>query len=114
MKPIKRDIWNVRGDTLTFSVKTPLDAAVESMYFSVKKYTTDNHYVIQKALGDGIVDDTEENDDTKLYTISVESEDTNSLEPGDYIYDLQINIDGCTLTPIYGMFKVTADITREV
>ena len=114
MKPVKRDVWNARGDTFAFSVKTPLDATVESMYFSVKKYSTDTNYIIQKALGDGIENVTDENDDTKWYTITVAPEDTNSLELGDYYYDFQIKLDGDVLTPIYGLFKVTTDITREV
>lgn len=114
MKPIKRDIWNARGDTFAFSVKLPLDAEVESMFFSVKKHAMNSSYILQKSLGNGIVDDTDENDETKWFTVTVAPEDTNDLELGDYYYDLQVKIDGDVLTPIEGLFKVTTDITREV
>ena len=113
MKPIRRDIINPRGDSLTFTVKVPLDSTPD-IRFSIKKNKTDRSYILQKTIGDGIRDETEETDDVRWFTVNVAPSDTNDVMPGDYYYDLQVKLDGEVLTPIEGLFKITFDISREV
>ena len=71
-------------------------------------------YVFQKILNNGITkDNTQSTETVKVYKIRVEASDTETLEYGDYYYDLQLvaNTDD-VFTPIRGALKINWDITR--
>ncbi len=61
------------------------------LFFSVKKKDTDENYVFQKTLNDGIIFDSTNNQ----YLIEIEYEDTKSLNIGSkLLYDITVYYDG--------------------
>lgn len=100
----------VRGDTLSFGLDFEnLDQDLTSAFFSVKVNATDDDYVFQKSLNDGIekVNDNE-------YIVRVAPEDTAELEAGNYHFDLQIEANGDVFTIMIGILVLEQDVTWEV
>ena len=108
---IKKDIELTRGDTLAFDVTISEieDVTIESMYFSVKKKPSDDVYIFQKSIGNGI----SELEPLK-YRVRVAPEDTCEVIAGKYAYDLQIGLGGDIYTPLIGTFKLNWDVTEEI
>lgn len=48
-----------------------------------------------------------------VYELYIEPQDTVSLKPGIYYYDVQVNVSDLVSTPTYGKFELVGDITRE-
>lgn len=93
-----KKISMVRGDTnppLQINFSREIDSAI----FSVKKNINDTEYILQKQIVDGL--------------LKFEHEDTNTLDAGDYVFDIQVVYDGEIETPLIGTFKLIADVTRE-
>ena len=82
-----------RGDTQVLKKFKLLDAnkqeviltAAEELYFTVKKNTKTLAYLLQKKLGEGI-----ELGDDGYYHITIDPQDTNSLDYGEYVYDIEL------------------------
>ena len=100
----------VRGDTLSFDVRlSDLDGAtISSLYFTVKKKASDEVFIFQKSIADGItkVDDT-------TYRVRVAPEDTSGVTAGKYAYDLQIGVDTDIYTLLMGSLTIVQDVTAE-
>lgn len=125
---IKKDIELTRGDTLVFDVTiSEIDGVtIESMYFSVKRKPSDEDYIFQKSIGDGITfienvmselseDPQEESEIVGYkYRVRVAPEDTYDVVAGKYAYDLQIKLGGDIYTPLLGTFKLNWDVTEEI
>ena len=104
---VKENISMVRGDTYAFDlVLSELDANVNTIFFTVKKWRDDAQPTVQKSLADGITTVGE-----LRYRIRVAPEDTKELEAGNYIYDLQIGIGEDIYTPMMGEFIIIQDVT---
>lgn len=102
-------IKSVRGDTIAFAIEIEgLDQDLESAYFSCKKNFTDENYIFQKSLGDGI-----EKVETNKYRIRVAPEDTAEVDPGRYYIDIQIGANGDIYTIFYGILNLLPDVTEE-
>lgn len=101
------DISMVRGDTLPFDVEIQ-DYEGEVDDFAMTCRATPNAVaaIFKKDLEDGIsvLDNT--------YTVRVAPEDTASLDPGVYYYDIQVTIDSDVFTPIKGKLYIDWDVTR--
>lgn len=103
LKIIGNNIYHIRGDTDSFDVElTQEDGSDIGPYtavFSVKKKITDDAYVFQAPVQNGVV--------------SLTHEMTNDLGAGDYIYDIEVRTpDGGVQTVGPGLFRVIADVTR--
>ena len=103
LKIIGNNIYHIRGDTDSFDVdltqEDGSDIGPYTAVFSVKKKITDDAYVFQAPVQNGVV--------------SLTHEMTNDLEAGDYIYDIKVRTQGAppqTVGP--GLFRVIADVTR--
>ena len=100
----------VRGDTLSFDVRlSDLDGAtISSLYFTVKKKASDEVFIFQKSMADGItkVDDT-------TYRVRVAPEDTSGVTAGKYAYDLQIGVGTDIYTLLMGSLTIVQDVTAE-
>ena len=103
LKIIGNNIYHIRGDTDSFDVNlTQEDGSDIGPYtavFSVKKKITDDAYVFQAPVQNGVV--------------SLTHEMTNDLEAGDYIYDIEVRTPGGgvqTIGPY--LFRLIADVTR--
>lgn len=100
----------VRGDTLAFGLDFEnLDQDLESAFFSVKVNATDDYYIFQKSLENGIykVADNE-------YIVRIAPEDTAELDAGNYNFDLQISVNGEVFTIMLGIIVLEQDVTWEV
>ena len=111
----KVNLEMIRGDTLQFAVEIEFDEGpqkLESAYFSCKK-NYDDKAIFQKKLNDGITYRATERN--KLYyVVRVAPEDTESVEPGQYYYDLQIGVNSDVFTILHGVLKIYDDVTIGV
>lgn len=103
LKIIGTSIYHIRGDTDSFDVNlTQEDGSDIGPYiavFSVKKKITDDAYVFQAPVQNGVV--------------SLTHDMTNDLEAGDYVWDIEVRTqDGWVQTVGPGIFRVIADVTR--
>lgn len=97
----------IRGDTVRFSLSFKnLDEDPDEIWFSVRE-NYDAPYIFQKSLDDGITQD----DDG--YAVRIAPEDTQELEAGKYVYDLEIKIDDDVYTPLTGRLDIAPDVTRR-
>lgn len=103
LKIIGTNIYHIRGDMDSFDVNlTQEDGSDIGPYiavFSVKKKITDDAYVFQAPVQNGVV--------------SLTHDMTNDLEAGDYVWDIEVRTqDGWVQTVGPGIFRVIADVTR--
>ena len=107
------NLYMVRGDTFRFTIEIEgLVQNLTSAYFSCKKNKDDDEYIFQKSLGDGIAK-VKDNENSKDYEIVVAPEDTEDVDFGNYIYDLQLAVGSDVLTPLLGTLTIDWDVTRE-
>ena len=100
----------VRGDTKSFAfeVEGMDEQEFDSIKFTCKKNYTDTTPVFQKTLGDGI----SEVKDGR-YVVRIAPEDTENVALGDYLYDLEMRVNGDVFTILRGKLRIVYDITRE-
>lgn len=99
----------VRGDTLCFGLQFEgLNQALEEACFTCKK-NLDENPVFQKSLNDGI-----ELVGSGEYAIRVAPEDTETLAPGAYFYDLEIRVNNDVFTVMRGILEILYDVTNEL
>lgn len=102
----------IKGDTFSFTIQIyDLEENLSEAYFSCKKNKSDETYIFQKSIGDGI--ELEETTDEYIsYRITVAPEDTNTIESGKYYYDLQLTTaDGDVFTPLNAVLTIIEDVT---
>lgn len=102
----------IKGDTFSFTIQIyDLEENLSEAYFSCKKNKSDETYIFQKSIGDGI--ELEETTDEYIsYKITVAPEDTNTIESGKYYYDLQLTTaDGDVFTPLNAVLTIIEDVT---
>lgn len=103
-----RYVAMTRGDTLSFGMEIEgLDQDLDTAFLTCRR----NHSeapVFQKSLGYGIT-----KQDIGRYVIRVAPEDTESLEPGKYYYDLEIGVNGDIFTVLKGVLELERDVTRR-
>ena len=94
-----------------------LDITNYKIYFSVKRNHSDSEYLFQKTSDD--VTEIEKTDSVNgEFRIYVKSSDTDDVVIGDeykyvdYLYDIQIESGNEKHTVSYGIFRISADITR--
>ena len=99
----------IKGDTMTFALEFDRATEIDSAFFSVKKNATDEGYVFQKTLNDGIYRASE-----NTYVVRVAPDDTSEIEAGNYNFDLEIIINGDVFTLMLGVLVIEQDVTWEV
>ncbi len=106
-----------RGDTQRLKKFKILDAnkqeiiltSSEELYFTVKKTTRDSSYLFQKKIGSGI-----ELGSDGYYHITIDPADTNSLEYGDYVYDIELKSISQGNTFVRTIIEGTITLEEEV
>lgn len=98
----------VRGDTLQFDVRlSEIDSSsITSLYFTVKKKAKDTGWIVQKSLDNGITSTGE-----AQYRVRVAPEDTENVDAGKYVFDLQVGIGNDIYTPLIGTVDIVQDVT---
>ena len=99
-----------RGDTkaLKFQRKAngePILTMANKVYFTVKLNYKEKEALFQKTIDDMTFDA------SGYYHFTINPEDTNNLDYGDYVYDLEIKTDNYTKTISKGAFSVTNEVT---
>lgn len=99
-----------RGDTLAIGLELEgvTTQEIEKARFSAKADRNDKSYVFQRPLGDGI-----EIVDENHLSVRIPPRDTANLEPNNYYYDLQIDINGDVFTIMDGKITLKKGITEE-
>ena len=96
-----------RGDTLSFGLEFEgLGQDLDSAFMTVKKNALDETPLFQKSLGDGI----SKTEDYK-YIVRVLPEDTEELDAGEYVFDVQITANGDVFTIMLGVLVISQDVT---
>lgn len=111
MKVLKKDLEMMRGDT--FKIRIKIEKAdpdsITELILSVKKSNADAAYAVQEKLSNGgaaLQDD-------GSFVVRIAPEDTEDLEPGDYVYDLESHIDDIDVyTLMHGKLTIQEDVTR--
>ena len=100
----------IRGDSNKFSFtrkdnegKTITQPA-NSAYFTVKESWTTQEYLIQKTIEDMTFSEGK-------YEFTIEPEETDNLEYGTYVYDLEVIQEDYKQTISRGTFKITEEAT---
>lgn len=115
------EIEMIRGDTFVFPHPIKINKNNESyqlqdgenIMFSLKRYSDDEEYVLQKSLNNGIT----WNSKLQRYIIRLEPEDTNNIdlyyESRLYQYDIVVILKGNLVKTIRGSLRIWKDITRN-
>ena len=95
-------IFNVkRGDQFTFTITfTNLTENLSSFTMGVKQ-DYDKPLLITKGLGHGITKVS-----TNKYRVDFTPEETKSLVPDFYLYDLRMTLGSTVFTPLYGYINI--------
>jgi hypothetical protein len=118
---ITGDLEIVRGDTQTWEDTVheiqndvPEDITNAALTMTVKnKFTDENSEALfQKTVGDGIVIDPDQVNNKGKYKFTVSPADTNPLDFGAYVYDIQMTLSGRIETLSKGQFCVLDEATH--
>lgn len=96
-------IFNVkRGDQFSFTITfTNLQEDFDTFVMGIKANYEDEQMLITKSLEDGIT-----KIDTGKYRVDFTPEDTEDLEPDQYVYDLRFTLDDTVFTPLSGYLNI--------
>lgn len=96
-------IFNVKqGDTFSFTITFKnLTDDLTSFDMGIKLNYSDEEFLLSKSLNDGIT----KIDDGK-YRVDFTADETASLEPNFYLYDLRMSIESTVFTPLYGYLNI--------
>ena len=96
-------IFNVkRGDQFSFTITfTNLQEDFNTFVMGIKANYEDEQMLITKSLGNGIT-----KIDTGKYRVDFTPEDTEVLEPNQYVYDLRFTLDDTVFTPLSGYLNI--------
>lgn len=107
------DTYRLRKFRITDKNKNLISLTdAEQLYFTVKTDTNSNKVLFQKRKNEGI-----ELGEDGYYHITIESEDTNNLDYGTYVYDIQLkstNPKTLVKTLFDGTITLTDEVTWEV
>lgn len=102
-----------RGDTARFSFKrrdkndNVITVKADKLYFTVKPNYYINNFVLQKTIDDMTFDEGK-------YTFTIEPNDTELLEYGDYVYDIEVITNDYKKTISIGDFIINEEVTFKV
>lgn len=112
MRPHEISLCMVRGDTSKIGICLKnLETEPDAIYMTVKRTISDEEPSFQKSLGNGIQQD--ESEEGRKYFIIIEPEDTQTLTPAIYVYDIEITVNGDVFTPITGRLVLVPDVTQH-
>ena len=96
-------IFNVkRGDQFSFTITfTNLQEDFDTFVMGIKANYEDEQMLITKSLEDGIT-----KIDTGKYRVDFSPEDTEGLEPNQYVYDLRFTLEDTVFTPLSGYLNI--------
>ena len=108
------DIELIRGDTyqLKFQRKLTDDTVItqkpDEMYMTFKRNYNEIGYVLQKRLSRNEIIF---NEDDNYYYVTIEPEDTNDLDYGSYVFDIETKVGKVVKTIVLGKLKIKKEVT---
>ena len=104
-----QNITMVKGDTLAFNVQVFDEAGqpitVDSAYMTCKEIPTNDDFIFQKSLSDGITQS------DGIMVVRVAPNDTKDAEAGEYFYDFQIGVGQDIYTIMIGTLSLEQNVT---
>lgn len=103
----------IRGDTKTLKFQRKSKAGElitekpDKMFFTVKKGCYTKDYLFQKRLDTDI----SYNEDDNYYRFTIEPSDTDELDYGDYVFDIEIITGEVVKTIAKGTLKILEEVT---
>ena len=96
-------VFNVkRGDSFSFTLTFKnLQVDLTTLRFGVKKEYDDTSMIIEKSIGNGI-----DKIETGKYRVNFSASESASLEPDQYLYDLQFTLGSIVGTPLSGYILI--------
>lgn len=95
-----------KGDTFSFTVTFKnLSVDLDTFVFGVKTSYNDVDYIIEKSLGHGI-----EKVSTGKYRIDISADESDDLNPDQYIYDLRFTLGTVVSTPLSGYLIIEESV----
>lgn len=109
----KTEIEIIRGDSFAINVRMTDKEGKEiivgedgQVYFTMKKTYNDEEAILQKDLNDGIVYSEEIG-----YRITFNTNDTNELPYGKYVFDIEYKVNDFVRTVAIGTIKLKNEVT---
>ena len=118
-EPIHLDM--IQGDYTCGSVELvhhaagmKLDKAMkfDKAWWTIKKHIDDMDFVVQKTLDSG-VEKVDTDGDRCIYTFALYPEDTENLNPGEYVYDIRVQINDSKFTVMRGSMTILPSVTNK-
>lgn len=102
----------IRGDTCPFSFKRRdknndvITEPADKLYFTIKQSYQTDEVLIQKTIDDMSFDD-------GTYRFVIEPEDTNDMEYGIYVFDIEVITDEYKQTIARGQIRISEEVTFQ-
>lgn len=108
----KQTLTMIRGDTFSFDLQLSdyNNEIVTSVKFTAKREATDDEFIFQESLENGGVTRLEEEGS---FRVRVAPADTDGVEGGLYVYDLEIGLGNDIYTVLMGPLKIIQDVTTN-
>ena len=103
----------IRGDTILLSFirldanGQPITTIADSVYFTVKKNYITESVILQKKISDMSFDD-----ETGKYSFTINPADTDGLNYGKYVYDIEVIVGNYKKTIARGELEITEEVTH--
>lgn len=109
------EIAMARGDLLkkSFTIRGPNKEAytetMDDIFFTVKKTAEEREFKFQKRLSDGGIESLGDG----RYQFTIDPENTDGLPYGDYVFDIELFIDGALKKTFLGKFILLKEVTHH-
>ena len=105
----KINLSMTRGDTLAFGLRLKgLGHPADQVRFSCSK-SYNGDYIFSKDFTNSLL---ESDDENPTYSIRISPDDTYNVEPGDYLYDFEVQANNDVLTILKGTLTIEPDVSR--
>lgn len=99
IRPIEFNVYNSNGELS--------DIEFTDIYFTVKANYRDKKYLIQKRLSNGTIESVSQG----VYKFFINASDTDCLQYGDYVFDIEVILGDEIKETTVGILSVTYEVT---
>lgn len=85
---------------------------LDKAWWTIKEHIDDREFVVQKTLEHGIAK-ADPDDDRGIYTFALYPADTEDLKPGEYVYDIRVQINDSKFTVMRGNMTILPSVTDK-
>lgn len=111
MMQISMPRGDIRPVSFTINSKSQESLEFDNIYFTVKKNYKAREILFQKTLSSGSIEHVE----SGTYQFTIEPEDTNGLDYGDYVFDIEVVSTEMHIKQTFiGTFSLTHEVTFSI